>query len=143
MLAGYLYAFHLGLRCFVNPLSFLPKTFAVAATTTTSETPLPAVLASQLAICVLPLIYALDSSLAACPLHWCCMRNIPPKNVLQHHLPFIAGMLPSAALTVFANREFSSPSLSVMSWRQSNEIFLHVVLLMKVFMCHERAMNQQ
>ena len=45
-------------------------------------------------------VYALDAFLAACPLHWCCMRSIPPKNVVQHHVPFVLGMMPSCWLAL-------------------------------------------
>ena len=47
---------------------------------------------AMLAISVLTGVYAADAALAASPLHWCCMRSIPPKNVVQHHVPFVVGM---------------------------------------------------
>lgn len=93
MLAGYLYAVRLGLRCFCSPWA-LPD-----------ESVNPAIY-SQHAICFLSGIYSIDAALAASPLHWCCMRSIPPKNIVQHHLPFVIGMAPSVLLAFMYNDTF-------------------------------------
>ena len=106
MLAAYVYAFMLGLSCFLNPFINYHYSFT-SPTSLSSARCTAAVAASQLSICVLPLVYFIDAALAASPFRWCCMRGIPPKNVIQHHAPFIAGMLPSAALTIFAKETFA------------------------------------
>lgn len=93
MLTSYLFTFCLGVSCVTNP-------FSPAGTDT------PAIPRGQFAIVLLPSVYLIDSLLAACPLRWCCMRGIPARNVLKHHIPFLLGMTPSAFLTIFAYHEF-------------------------------------
>lgn len=87
MFAGYVYAYILGFRCLCSPFGTLEATSFASANAVWS-------------VVYLTLIYAVDATLAASPLHWCCMRSIPPKNVLQHHLPFVVGMLPTVMLYV-------------------------------------------
>mmetsp|Transcript_19833 Transcript_19833/g.44969 ORF Transcript_19833/g.44969 Transcript_19833/m.44969 type:complete len:243 (-) Transcript_19833:213-941(-) len=85
MLGAYCYCYYLGLSCMILPWATPDKLAGPARN-------------AQLAIQALTYIYAVDASLAASPLHWCCMRSIPPRNVLVHHIPYVLGMAPSVYL---------------------------------------------
>jgi len=102
-LVAYLYAFYLGLQFWLNPFAE-PKSEEVIKR---------AIADMQFSIYFMLVVYSVDAGLAASPLHWCCMRGIPPKNVIEHHIPFVIGMLPVAGLTFFAKESFSRYMLSV------------------------------
>ena len=119
MLAAYVYAFILGLSCFLNPFINYHYSFT-SPTALSSARFTAAVAASQLGICVLPLVYFIDAALAASPFRWCCMRGIPPKNVIQHHAPFIAGMLPSAQ--AWHSSDASPVPEAPLAWQSSHAV---------------------
>mmetsp|Transcript_17294 Transcript_17294/g.20363 ORF Transcript_17294/g.20363 Transcript_17294/m.20363 type:complete len:242 (+) Transcript_17294:56-781(+) len=94
MFAAYVYTWSLGLKCLANPWSSHEKLIDPVAS-------------AQVSVFVLSLVYAVDALLAASPLRWCCMRSIPPKNVVTHHVPFVIGMLPSVMLALFFKKDFT------------------------------------
>ena len=83
LLTAYCYAWQVGLRTQAACVAAAWGAWFGGAATGGDGLLLPASVAydAQHGICLLTAIYALDAALAACPLHWCCMRSIPPKNV--------------------------------------------------------------
>ena len=59
------------------------------------------------ALITLTAVYLVDAALAACPLHWCNMRGIPPANIIKHHLPFALALFPQLLLILFYEKEFT------------------------------------
>lgn len=62
---------------------------------------------AKAALITLTAVYLVDAALAACPLHWCNMRGIPPANIVKHHVPFAVALFPNVVLIVLYEKEFT------------------------------------